>query len=76
MDGTLLSSNVIETYLWVRLRELDGGERFAELGRIASKVPGLVQAERRSAQRLPARRSTASTPAPGSPTSTRSPTST
>ena len=26
----------------------DGGERFAELGRIASKVPSLVQAERRS----------------------------
>jgi fatty acyl-CoA reductase len=48
MDGTLLSSNVIETYLWVRLRELDGGERLAELGRIAAKVPNLVQAERRS----------------------------
>jgi fatty acyl-CoA reductase len=48
MDGTLLSSNVIETYLWVRLRELDGGERLSELGRIASKVPSLVQAERRS----------------------------
>ena len=47
MDGTLLSSNVIETYLWVRLRELSGGERFAELGRIAAKVPALVQAERR-----------------------------
>jgi alcohol-forming fatty acyl-CoA reductase len=47
MDGTLLSSNVIETYLWVRLRELDGGQRLAELGRIASKVPSLVQAERR-----------------------------
>jgi len=48
MDGTLLSSNVIETYLWVRLRELDSGERLAELGRIAAKVPNLVQAERRS----------------------------
>ena len=48
MDGTLLSSNVIETYLWVRLRELDGGGRLAELGRIAAKVPSLVQAERRS----------------------------
>ncbi len=47
MDGTLLSSNVIETYLWMRLRELSGGERFAELGRIAAKVPALVQAERR-----------------------------
>jgi fatty acyl-CoA reductase len=48
MDGTLLSSNVIETYLWVRLRELDGGDRLAELGRIAAKVPSLIQAERRS----------------------------
>ncbi|WP_298511258.1 HAD-IB family hydrolase [uncultured Nocardioides sp.] len=48
MDGTLLSSNVIETYLWVRLRELDGGDRLAELGRIAAKVPTLIQAERRS----------------------------
>ncbi|WP_230487181.1 HAD-IB family hydrolase [Nocardioides anomalus] len=48
MDGTLLSSNVIETYLWVRLRELDSTGRLAELGRIAAKVPSLVQAERRS----------------------------
>jgi HAD superfamily hydrolase (TIGR01490 family) len=47
MDGTLLSSNVIETYLWIRLRELDGGQRLAELGRVAARVPGLVQAERR-----------------------------
>lgn len=47
MDGTLLSSNVIETYLWVRLRELSGSQRLAELGRIATKVPSLVQAERR-----------------------------
>jgi len=47
MDGTLLSSNVIETYLWLRLRELSGTERFSELTRIAAKVPMLVQAERR-----------------------------
>jgi alcohol-forming fatty acyl-CoA reductase len=47
MDGTLLSSNVIETYLWMRLRELSGGQRFAELGRIAARVPGLVRAERK-----------------------------
>jgi alcohol-forming fatty acyl-CoA reductase len=47
MDGTLLSSNVIETYLWLRLRELSGTERFSELSRIAAKVPSLVQAERR-----------------------------
>ena len=47
MDGTLLSSNVIETYLWMRLRELSGGERLAEVGRVAARVPGLVRAERR-----------------------------
>lgn len=47
MDGTLLSSNVIETYLWLRLRELSGSERLGELGRMAARVPGLVRAERR-----------------------------
>ena len=55
MDGTLLSSNVIETYLWMRLRELVGSERLAELGRIAAQgaEPGPGRAPR--AQRLPAR---------------------
>ena len=47
MDGTLLSSNVIETYLWLRLREQSGSERFAELGRMAARLPSLVRAERR-----------------------------
>lgn len=47
MDGTLLSSNVIEGYLWLRLRELSGSERVAQIGKIAAKVPSLVQAERR-----------------------------
>ena len=47
MDGTLLSSNVVETYLWLRLGELSAGERAGELGRIAARLPGLVRAERR-----------------------------
>jgi fatty acyl-CoA reductase len=47
MDGTLLSSNVIEGYLWLRLRELSTSDRMAQIGRIAAKVPSLVQAERR-----------------------------
>jgi HAD superfamily hydrolase (TIGR01490 family) len=47
MDGTLLSSNVIETYLWMRLQELSPAERLGELGRIATRLPGLVRAERR-----------------------------
>ncbi|GAB3196975.1 HAD-IB family hydrolase [Nocardioides hungaricus] len=47
MDGTLLSSNVIETYLWLRLREQSGTEKVAELGRMVARLPGLVRAERR-----------------------------
>lgn len=47
MDGTLLSSNVIETYLWMRLQELSPAERLGELGRVAARLPGLVRAERR-----------------------------
>ena len=47
MDGTLLSSNVIETYLWLRLREQNGGEKAAEIGRMVARLPGLVRAERR-----------------------------
>ena len=34
MDGTLLSSNIIETYLWMRLPELDPAERLREIGRL------------------------------------------
>ncbi|MEJ7796027.1 MAG: HAD-IB family hydrolase [Nocardioides sp.] len=47
MDGTLLSSNVIETYLWLRLREQTGPQRLGELSRVASRIPALVAAERR-----------------------------
>lgn len=46
MDGTLLSSNVVETYLWMRLQEMGRGERIAQLGRMAVRLPGLVQADR------------------------------
>ncbi|MDQ4006787.1 MAG: HAD-IB family hydrolase [Actinomycetota bacterium] len=47
MDGTLLSSNVIETYLWMRLPDLDGRGRLAEVGSVLQRLPGLVRAERR-----------------------------
>ena len=46
MDGTLLSSNVVETYLWMRLQELDGPARAGELARTAARLPGLLRAER------------------------------
>jgi HAD superfamily hydrolase (TIGR01490 family) len=46
MDGTLLSSNVVETYLWMRMQEMDGADRLGEVGRIAVRLPGLIRAER------------------------------
>ena len=46
MDGTLLSSNVIETYLWLRLHELDTAGRVGEVARMAGRLPSLVRAER------------------------------
>ena len=47
MDGTLLSSNVIETYLWLRLPELDRLGRAREIGALLRRVPSYVGAERR-----------------------------
>ncbi len=47
MDGTLLSSNVIETYLWLRLPELDGMGRVREIGRLLQRMPRYIGAERR-----------------------------
>ncbi|MEP9382850.1 HAD-IB family hydrolase [Nocardioides sp. KR10-350] len=47
MDGTLLSSNVIETYLWMRLGELPPSGKLAETARIAGKLPKFVNADRR-----------------------------
>jgi HAD superfamily hydrolase (TIGR01490 family) len=46
LDGTLLSSNVIESFLWLRLRGLSGTDRYAELAKVAARVPGFVRAER------------------------------
>jgi HAD superfamily hydrolase (TIGR01490 family) len=46
MDGTLLSSNVVETYLWLRLQEMSPAERTAQVGRITGRLPGLIRAER------------------------------
>ncbi len=47
MDGTLLSSNVVEAYLWLRLPELDGPGRLRELGSLLRRLPTYVGAERR-----------------------------
>ena len=47
MDGTLMSSNVIETYLWLRLPELDRASRLREAGALLRRVPSYIGAERR-----------------------------
>jgi HAD superfamily hydrolase (TIGR01490 family) len=47
MDGTLLSSNVIETYLWLRLPELDASGKAREVLRMLRRMPSYVGAERK-----------------------------
>ncbi|GAB3673318.1 HAD-IB family hydrolase [Angustibacter aerolatus] len=47
MDGTLLSSNVVENYLWLRMPELDGPDRVREIAKLVGRVPSYVRAERR-----------------------------
>jgi alcohol-forming fatty acyl-CoA reductase len=47
MDGTLLSSNVIETYLWLRLPELDASGKAREVLRMLQRMPRYIGAERK-----------------------------
>jgi HAD superfamily hydrolase (TIGR01490 family) len=46
MDGTLLSSNILETYLWLRLPELSAAGRFREVAAMARRLPRYLRAER------------------------------
>jgi fatty acyl-CoA reductase len=47
LDGTLMSSNIIETYLWMRLPELSTVERGREIAKLLRRMPSYIQAERR-----------------------------
>lgn len=47
LDGTVLSTNVLETYLWARLPELSFSGRLRELAGVLSQMPGYIGAERR-----------------------------
>ena len=47
LDGTLMSSNIIETYLWMRLPELGPAERGREIAKLLRRMPSYIQAERR-----------------------------
>ena len=47
MDGTLLPSNVVESYLWLRLPELAGTRRAREVADVARALPRWLLTERR-----------------------------
>lgn len=48
IEGTILASNVLESYVWLRLAEIDdSAERAAIAAGIAARVPGYLKAERR-----------------------------
>ena len=47
LDGTIMSTNVIEQYLWARLPELSPARQLAEVGRVLRKLPSYLRAERR-----------------------------
>jgi alcohol-forming fatty acyl-CoA reductase len=47
MDGTLLASNVLETYLWLRLPELSPAGRVREAAAMLRRLPAYIAAERR-----------------------------
>jgi alcohol-forming fatty acyl-CoA reductase len=47
MEGTLIDSNVIESYLWLRLAELPREEWLTEIASVARRLPKYLSAERR-----------------------------
>lgn len=47
MEGTLLDSNVVESYLWLRMAELPRERWPAELAAVARRLPRYLSAERR-----------------------------
>ena len=47
VEGTIVDSNVIEAYMWLRLSETDGVDRAREVGSMARRLPALLNAERR-----------------------------
>lgn len=47
LDGTVMSTNVIETYLWARLPELSALGRAKEVAGLVGRLPSYLGAERR-----------------------------
>ncbi|MFL6047928.1 MAG: HAD-IB family hydrolase [Propionibacteriaceae bacterium] len=47
LDGTIMSTNVIEQYLWARLPELSRTQQLAEVGQVIRRLPAYLRAEQR-----------------------------
>ena len=47
LDGTVISTNVVETYLWARLPQLGPAAKVREFTGLLSRLPGYLGAERR-----------------------------
>ena len=47
LDGTIMSTNVVEQYLWARLPELDTAGQLAEVAQVAGRLPGYLLAEQK-----------------------------
>ena len=47
LDGTIMSTNVIEQYLWARLPELSRAQQLAEVGQVMRHLPSYLRAEQR-----------------------------
>ena len=47
LDGTVMATNVVETYLWARLPELSPLKRVGEVAGLALRLPVYLAAERR-----------------------------
>ena len=47
LDGTIMSTNVIEQYLWARLPELSRTQQLAEVGQVVRRLPSYLRAEQR-----------------------------
>ena len=47
MEGTIITSNVVESYVWTRMADLEPDAWPAELFDVFSKIPGYLQIDRR-----------------------------
>ena len=47
IEGTVVDSNVVEPYLWMRLSDTTGFNRFKRIAEIASRVPSWIKLDRR-----------------------------